>query len=230
MAFVPSYQPFKPEKKLTRRMRIEPCLREFYGPEYEDRLLYPYEHAQEKFRSSLEVAWARAFDGLGLGWEYEPLKFDMGEDWFSYTPDFRVAGLSVPGSDRQLYVEVKSFPDDIDFDKYRSFTDWYQCDLLLLAHAKGGVLHPKKWKWFTFFRCPIHGCEFYYQTDDLLPQNYRPPYEPPHERWEHSSQTCWECDTFERRPAQVVSVRNYLLIQQGTIMKAKVEFPDRRRR
>jgi hypothetical protein len=54
---------------------------------------------KEMFRSKAEVGWAKTFDDLGLPWQYEPLKFDMGPEHYSYTPDFRVSGLSVADSE-----------------------------------------------------------------------------------------------------------------------------------
>lgn len=111
---------------------------------------YPwiYEYDYDLFRSRAEVEWAKTFDLLGLPWESEPLKFDMGPKHVSYTPDFRVTGLSIPGSNRPLYLEVQRFPDEVDLTKYVRFTGWYNCDLLVLAHMKGGVLRPKKEKYF----------------------------------------------------------------------------------
>src|SRR5882724_8875789 len=108
-----------------------------------------------------EIEWAAAFDRLGLAWEYEPLKFDMGPKYFSYTPDFRVSGVLGPDSTRDLYIEVKQFPDEeTNLSKYARFTEWYRCDLLVLAHEqcdvlkkRGDVLKPKNNRYFLILRC-----------------------------------------------------------------------------
>ncbi len=105
--FVPSFKPFKPEKKLTRRRAAKVRVGDFtfdaaeFGME-ESVDNYPHRYRNEVFRSLAEVRWAKAFDRLGLRWKYEPLKFDMGPTHVSYCPDFRVAGLSIPDSDRAL--------------------------------------------------------------------------------------------------------------------------------
>lgn len=50
------------------------------------------------FRSSLEVAWARFFDGERMAWHYEPTTFREGK--YSYTPDFQLehAWIEVKGT------------------------------------------------------------------------------------------------------------------------------------
>ena len=55
-----------------------------------------------RFRSRLEARWATFFDHLGIEWEYEPERFEVGpeHDRRRYLPDF---WLPKPG----LWVEVK---------------------------------------------------------------------------------------------------------------------------
>lgn len=50
-----------------------------------------------EFRSSLEVSWARFFDGERMKWLYEPETFREGK--YSYTPDFQLNG--------RIWIEVK---------------------------------------------------------------------------------------------------------------------------
>jgi hypothetical protein len=53
------------------------------------------------FRSSYEVRAAQAFDRLGMAWEYEPKRFDLGGS-YTYLPDFFLP-------DEGMYVEVKGY-------------------------------------------------------------------------------------------------------------------------
>jgi hypothetical protein len=112
----------------------------------------------------------------------------MGPKHFSYTPDFKVAGLSIPDSNRPLYIEVKWFGEDMDLTKYVRFTEWYNCDLLVLAHydrhlwerakrwkkrPRPNVLKPEKGGYFLVLRCPkcnAHDCFPYNEppTDDYI--------------------------------------------------------------
>lgn len=145
-SFAPSFKPFKPVRKnemwVERKQQAE--LDKFGCTLTKD--TYPYAYfagrdadgqltpkCRERFRSKEEMEWASAFDELGLSWEYEPFKFDMGPKHFSYTPDFKVSGLSLPGSNRVLYVETKWFGEEMDATKYVRFTEYYNCDLLVLA-------------------------------------------------------------------------------------------------
>ena len=172
---------------------------------------YPWRHNYDNdlFRSSAEVEWAKTFNQLGLPWESEPLKFDMGPKHVSYTPDFRITGLLIPGSDRSLYVEVKRFPDEVDLTKYVRFTEWYNCDLLVLAHQKGGVLKPRKVRYFIVLRCPRCNTYECFACDQEPTQDYRPP---------HGPAVCQACQgTFER-----MVVPNYFLIQEGGIRTGHV--------
>ena len=46
---------------------------------------------EHRFRSSWEADWAKWFDYLGLDWQYEPKRFDLGPHHLGvYTPDFHV--------------------------------------------------------------------------------------------------------------------------------------------
>jgi hypothetical protein len=189
-------KPFKPEKMLMYE----------WGARGREEHNYPwrYNYYNDLFRSSAEVEWAKTFNQLGLPWESEPLKFDMGPKHFSYTPDFIVTGLSSPGSDRPLYIEVKRFPDEVDLTKYVRFTEWYNCDLLVLAHQKGGVLKQRKARYFVVFRCPRCNTYECFACDHRTTEDYRP---------RNGPSVCQACQgTFER-----VVLPNYFLIQEGTI-------------
>jgi hypothetical protein len=98
----------------------------------------------------------------------------MGPKHFSDTPDFRITGFSIPGSDRPVYIEVKRFPDDVDLTRYARFTEWYNCGLVVLAHQKGGVLKPRKERYFLVLRC--QPCNTYecLACDQPSPEDYRP--------------------------------------------------------
>ena len=225
--FVPAFDPFKPPKKLTR------CVKDLDGREHLESN-YPYEYGGEVFRSSVEARWAKTFQELGLGWEYEPLRFDMGTEerfdangrsrgsYYSYTPDFVVPSLLVPGRDRPLYIEVKQFPDLVDVGKYVAFTDWYDCDLLVLAHRSGGVLHPRQ-KYFLITRCPR--CGFYdcWSCNDRPAEDHVPP--------SGFARDC--CSTAQANPAWMLErmvVGNYFLIQSGAIQQATIDLPQAFRR
>jgi hypothetical protein len=220
--FVPSFEPFKPERKnyewVEKKQQDE--WEEFGSVTTKD--TYPYGYGsgrdangdltfrfKEKFRSKVEVEWAKAFDQLGLQWEYEPLKFDMGAEHFSYCPDFRVAGLSIPDSKRPLYIEVKRLVEEMNLTKYALFTELYNCDLLVLAHQKGGVLKPRKARYFIVLRCPRCNTYECFVCDQGTTEDYRPPYAP---------SVCQACHgTFER-----MVVPNYFLIEAGTIRTERV--------
>jgi len=195
--FVRSFEPFKPERK--NQNWVEKKQQEEWE-EFGDVLTsdtYPHGYGmerdaagnltfrfKEKFRSMTEVEWAKTFDRLGLQWEYEPLKFDMGPEHFSYTPDFRVAGLSIPDSNRALFIETKWFGESMDLTKYVRFTEWYTCDLLILAQDKGGVLRPEKQRYFLILKCSRCGTYDWFPynevpTDDYLRLVERRPARPP---------------------------------------------------
>jgi len=53
------------------------------------------------FRSSYELRVAQAFDRLGIRWEFEPQRFDLGGS-MTYLPDFYLP-------DEGMYVEVKGY-------------------------------------------------------------------------------------------------------------------------
>jgi hypothetical protein len=198
-------KPFMPEKMLMYEWRAR-------GREEHN---YPWRHEYDNdlFRSSAEVEWARTFDELGVPWESEPLRFDMGPKHFSYTPDFRLTGLSIPGSNRPLYIEVKRFPDEVDLTKYIRFTAWYNCDLLVLAHQKGGVLYPRKARYFVVLRCPRCNTYECFACDQGSAEDYRPP---------HGPSVCQACQgIFER-----MFLPSYFLIQEGTIRTGRVVFEE----
>lgn len=221
-AFIPSFQPFKPEKILRSKWAEEKQQEEWeeFGAVL-TRDNYPFWYGidletlryKELFRSSAEVEWARTFDRLRLPWEYEPLKFDMGPTHVSYTPDFKVTGLSISHSTRPLYIEVKRFPDDVDLTKYVRFTEWYDCDLLVLAHKKGGILRPKKQRYFLVLRCTrcnTHDC---FSCIELPHEDYHPSYWP---------SLCQHC----QGPFERMVVPNYFLIQAGRVDTRRVVLPE----
>jgi len=191
-SFVPSFKPFKPERKNTagveKRQQEE---WEVFGQEI-TKDTYPHGYGieldsngdltgrfKEKFRSKAEIDWAKAFDRVGLQWEYEPLKFDMGSTHFSYTPDFRIRNLSAPDSSRDLYIEIKQFPhEEMDLTKYVRFTAWYDCDLLVLAHEKcdagkkGNVIRPQNRRYFLVLRCTHCDTYEWFPCDHEPTDNY----------------------------------------------------------
>lgn len=257
--FVPSYKPFKPEKKLIVEWEDPAGVTQWrdkypfgygIGRDAEGNLTGRF---KEVFRSSEEVKWAEGFDELGLPWEYEPLRFDMGPQHFYYTPDFRVTGLSIPNSNRPLYIEVKWFGEDVDLTKYVRFTKWYDCDLLVLAHDAGpskrvrrrnSVLKPQKQRHFLVFRC-TH-CDTYEcfplaeillverrdfirpegKTYDCHPCNGMPPdhYLPPSWEYSHAATRPSAC---QGKPIERMVIPNYFIIQAGTVLTGLVVLPDR---
>jgi hypothetical protein len=232
-AFVPSFQPFKPERKNTdwveKRQQEE---WEMFGSTV-TRDTYPhmYPHGQvwERFRSQAEVEFATAFDRLGLPWEYEPLKFAMGPKHISYTPDFRVAGLSIPGSERPLYIEVKWFGEDMNLTKYVRFTKWYNCDLLVLAHydrdlwkraqrwkvrPRPDVLKPSTHMYYLILRCTHCDCYIDFPRDELPAEDYQPPNQEP-QGYESSFRR--EPCVCKGKPVERIVVEDWFLIQAGAI-------------
>lgn len=93
------------------------------------------------FRSKLEADWARAFDALGIAWEYEPKGRYFGPDQF-YLVDFWL-----PRS--RQWVEVKGVfePDDcrkiaalLEYVEPRPYTDPEICpDIALVACTPNGA-------------------------------------------------------------------------------------------
>ena len=242
-AFIPSYRPFKPERKNTAGVeKAQQEEWEEFGSEL-TKNTYPYGYGwdadrnhptfpyKERFRSKAEIEWAEAFDRLGLLWEYEPFKFDMGPKYFSYTPDFRVMGLSVPGSARALYIEIKQFPDEeMYLTKYVRFTSWYNCDLLVLAHEhydlrkkRGDVLRPKNQRYFLILKCP--------RCDNC---DWLPCYDLPSDDYKLSDQDQYFTTTLSQpshdpcvcpeKPERIV-VPNYFLIQAGQICTERLRLP-----
>lgn len=71
-------------------------------------------------RSHLEALYAMAFDKMGIHWEYEPARFNLGIDesgnpiW--YTPDFEISY-----QEGSFYVEIKPTRDRAEEDKYLAF-------------------------------------------------------------------------------------------------------------
>jgi hypothetical protein len=215
--FVRSFEPLKTEKKLISG-GIYP-----HGYRFDfDALRF-----KEVFRSPVEVEWAKAFDKLGLPWEYEPLKFDMGPEHVSYTPDFRVTGLSIPDSNRALYIEVKWFGEPMYLTKYVRFTEWYNCDLLILAHNSGGVLRPRKEKYFLVLKCAQCNAYDCFACGERPTASYRPQpaacvTEPP-----FAASGSGGCPRCQATRLERIVVPSFFLIQAGTIGKGRVVLPGR---
>lgn len=96
------------------------------------------EHPEIVFRSKLEAQWTAVFDELGLGWEYEPVRFDLPSG--VYVPDFRITtqtGLS-------FWIEVKGpWPNAREFE-VASEINLYYLPLMILSgdvprQANGGT-------------------------------------------------------------------------------------------
>lgn len=67
-----------------------------------------------RFRSRLEARWAVLFDALGLGWEYEPQGYDLGDGLGCYLPDFFLTQNRHYGP----YIEIKGQrPTDLEVRK-----------------------------------------------------------------------------------------------------------------
>lgn len=75
-------------------------------------------------RSKSETLFAAALDALGLSWEYEPTRFDLG--WSTYTPDFYIADLD-------LWIEVKGFWREESLRKVRDFSAGHQISAFMAA-------------------------------------------------------------------------------------------------
>jgi len=75
-------------------------------------------------RSRSETLFAHHLDSLGVDWQYEPERFDLG--WSTYTPDFYM-----PKLDR--WIEVKGQWTDVSL---RKFTEFQQTHLASAVMAK----------------------------------------------------------------------------------------------
>lgn len=79
-------------------------------------------------RSTFEVRVARAFDQLGMRWQYEPHRFHLGTQ--TYLPDFYLP-------DEQMYVEVKGwFGPDSQTTVSRFFDQHPQLPLAILMEPQ----------------------------------------------------------------------------------------------
>jgi hypothetical protein len=256
--FVPSIQPFKPERKNTdwvekRQQEEWKACGATLTPDTYRHLGGPFHHALfddgygwDRFRSEVEVEFATAFDRLGLQWEYEPLKFDMGPRHVSYTPDFKVAGLSIPGSNRPLYIEVKWFGEEMNLTKYVRFTKWYNCDLLVLAHydrdlwkraqrwkarPRPDVLKPSMHMYYLILRCKQCDCYIDFACDELPAEDYLPTdqeygFDSPIRQREPC--VCrpypwWMHD--QGKPVERLVVEDWFLIQAGVVGRGHVVLP-----
>lgn len=103
-----------------------------------ERRSIPTRYRGRLFRSKLECDWARAFDALGVVWEYEKEGAYWGDVF--YLPDFWL-----PRS--RQFVEVKAIfePDDcrriqalLSHVTPRAFTSDEQPDIPLVAYVPGG--------------------------------------------------------------------------------------------
>jgi hypothetical protein len=85
---------------------------------------YPYRGIA--FRSTWEVRAAKAMDTLGMKWDYEPTRFDLGS--CTYCPDFYLPETGV-------YLEVKGWYGPVSQKKTQLFRELYPDVPLLLAKA-----------------------------------------------------------------------------------------------
>jgi hypothetical protein len=69
-----------------------------------------------RMRSDYEVRVARSFDRLGIQWQYEPKRFDLGDR--TYAPDFYLPG-------ENMWVEVKGYYGPISATKCSMLCEQY---------------------------------------------------------------------------------------------------------
>lgn len=104
------------------------------------------EHPPIIFRSMLEAQWSAVFDELGLGWEFEPVKFDLPSG--VYVPDFRITTRN----SLSFWIEIKGpWPNAREFE-VASEINLYYLPLMILSgdvprQANGGT----SW-WFDLER------------------------------------------------------------------------------
>lgn len=77
-----------------------------------------------KLRSSYEVRLAKCFDRLGIQWDYEPQRFDLGD--CTYLPDFYLKDLDV-------YWEAKGYLDPKSQHKITLFRELHPETPLVVA-------------------------------------------------------------------------------------------------
>ena len=70
----------------------------------------PMEYRGVRFRSKLEGEWARFYDEIGVGWDYEPKRFVLSSG-ATYLPDFWLPDL-------KCWVEIKG-PEPTDVEEWR---------------------------------------------------------------------------------------------------------------
>ena len=73
------------------------------------------------FRSRLEAKWAVFFKAAGIRYEYEPMRFDVGNG-VSYLPDFFLPDVGLVGEQKGLWIEVKYKMSDADAMKVVGFS------------------------------------------------------------------------------------------------------------
>lgn len=74
------------------------------------------------FRSTYEARVARALDALGIAWEYEPRRFDLGNE--SYLPDFLI--------NNSVWAEVKGWLSETAKRKIDKFQSQYRLPFVML--------------------------------------------------------------------------------------------------
>jgi hypothetical protein len=87
-------------------------------------------------RSRPEACWALFFEHLGIEWQYEPRKFNVGDT--TYTPDFYL-----PQS--RMWVEVKT----ADYDLEEKFPKYVEATATVLADSAGLLLLSRE----SFHQC-----------------------------------------------------------------------------
>ena len=90
-------------------------------------------------RSKSETLFAYHLDSLGIDWQYEPQRFDLG--WSTYTPDFYMPGLD-------QWIEVKGQWTDISLRKFSEFQRTHRALAVLakdlLAFEEKSAVHGGK--------------------------------------------------------------------------------------
>jgi hypothetical protein len=87
-----------------------------------------------------------------------------------------------------LYIEVKGFGEEMNLTKYVRFTEWYNCDLLVLAetaksrkyncdlriltHDEDGLSRPQIEKYFLVLKCTICNAYDWFPCDELPTTRY----------------------------------------------------------
>ena len=90
-------------------------------------------HDNQWFRSRLEASWAEAFDAAGVRWNYEPMRFLLGNSLqYSYLPDFWLSNSLA--NDCGCYAEVKPvFPTNEEINLVKLLAEWTRLSVFFLV-------------------------------------------------------------------------------------------------